>query len=53
MTIERPAWSFRFGPFVVDTRRRLLWRGVVLVPLTAKAFEILLVLLRHPDRLVL
>jgi Tol biopolymer transport system component/DNA-binding winged helix-turn-helix (wHTH) protein len=41
---------FRFGPFVLDARRRLLWREGTLVPLTPRAFEILATLIeRHPD----
>jgi Tol biopolymer transport system component/DNA-binding winged helix-turn-helix (wHTH) protein len=42
--------SFRFGPFLVDPRRRLLWKDGTLVPLTPRAFEILATLLdRSPD----
>jgi Tol biopolymer transport system component/DNA-binding winged helix-turn-helix (wHTH) protein len=37
--------SFRFGPFVVDGRRRLLWKQGMLVPLTPRAFEILATLI--------
>jgi Tol biopolymer transport system component/DNA-binding winged helix-turn-helix (wHTH) protein len=43
---------YRFGPYVVDRRSRLLWRNESLVPLTAKAFEILTVLIEHRQRVV-
>ena len=43
---------YRFGPYVVDRRSRLLWRNDALVPLTAKAFEILSVLIEHRHRVV-
>jgi DNA-binding winged helix-turn-helix (wHTH) protein len=55
MTSDSPAverrW-YQFGPFVVDSSKRLLWRNRVLVPLTSKAFEILLVLIRMRGRVV-
>jgi DNA-binding winged helix-turn-helix (wHTH) protein len=41
-----------FGPFRVDASRRLLLRQGTAVPLTPKAFDILLVLLRNSDRMV-
>ena len=47
-----PGRWFRFGPYVVDPRRRLLWRDGSLVPLTAKALEILDALLQHRARVV-
>ena len=43
---------YRFGPYVVDRRSRLLWRNDAVVPLTAKAFEILTVLLERRQRVV-
>jgi Tol biopolymer transport system component/DNA-binding winged helix-turn-helix (wHTH) protein len=43
---------YRFGPYVVDRRSRLLWRNDTLVPLTAKAFEILIALVEHRQRVV-
>src|SRR5262245_789416 len=43
---------YRFGPFVVDRRSRLLWRDDTLVPLTAKAFEILIALIEERQRVV-
>src|SRR5262245_63633284 len=41
-----------FGPFVADTVTRRLWRDGHPVPITAKTFEVLAVLLEHRDRLV-
>jgi len=41
-----------FGPFRVDAGRRLLLRRGDQVPLTPKAFDILLVLLQNRDRVV-
>src|SRR6266446_1968578 len=43
---------YEFGPFRVDALRRLLLREGNQVPLSAKAFEILLVLLEEKGRLV-
>jgi len=37
--------AFEFGSFRLDSGERLLWRGDDVVPLTPKAFEMLLVLL--------
>lgn len=51
--IERPQPRFHdFGPFRVDTGRRLLLREGTAVPLTPKAFDVLMVLLRNADRIV-
>src|SRR6201994_3535059 len=43
---------YRFGQFVLDPNRRRLSRGETLVSLTPKAFDVLLVLAQHPNRLV-
>jgi predicted ATPase/Flp pilus assembly protein TadD len=43
---------YEFGPFRVDPTKRLLLRDGQPQSLTPKAFEILLVLLRHRDRVV-
>jgi Tol biopolymer transport system component/DNA-binding winged helix-turn-helix (wHTH) protein len=43
---------YNFGLFRVDADRRLLLRGGEAVPLTPKAFDILLVLVRNRDRVV-
>lgn len=47
-----PPGSFVFGPFRLDERERILWRDTERVPLAAKPFEILTVLLRGGGRLV-
>ena len=44
--------SYAFGPFVVDPVTWQMWRENRLVPITAKAFELLLVLLENRDRIV-
>ena len=41
-----------FGPFIVDFRRRLLWRDREGVALTAKTFDLLAVLIEYRDRVV-
>src|SRR5262252_10630115 len=43
---------YEFGHFQVDCGRRLLMRGGEPVPLTPKAFEILLVLIQNRDRVM-
>src|SRR6516164_2045189 len=43
---------YTFGPFAADCRKRLLWRGGTVVPLTPKAFEILATLIEHRGRVV-
>jgi TolB-like protein/DNA-binding winged helix-turn-helix (wHTH) protein/Flp pilus assembly protein TadD len=51
--VERLQQRFHdFGPFRVDASRRLLLREGNPVPLTPKAFEILMALLRNADRVV-
>ena len=44
--------AYRFGPFAVDTTRRLLFRGEQTVSLTPKAFDILLALVQHPGEVL-
>jgi len=44
--------TYAFGPFVVDTSRRVLLRNGEPVPVTAKVFDLLLLLLDNADRLV-
>jgi DNA-binding winged helix-turn-helix (wHTH) protein len=39
--------SYKFGPYCLDTRRRVLMRGGALVPLPPKAFDILLILVQN------
>jgi Tol biopolymer transport system component/DNA-binding winged helix-turn-helix (wHTH) protein len=43
---------FQFGPFVLDPNRRVLRRGAETVPLTPKAFDLLLYLAQHPNRVI-
>jgi TolB-like protein/Flp pilus assembly protein TadD len=43
--------SYEFGPFRLDTAERLLLRGGVRVPLTEKAFDTLVALVRRGGRL--
>ncbi len=44
--------AYAFGPFVADMVTRRLWRDGHSVPITAKTFDVLVVLLAHRDRLV-
>jgi DNA-binding winged helix-turn-helix (wHTH) protein/TolB-like protein/lipoprotein NlpI len=44
--------AYRFGPFVLEPRERQLRRGGVAVPLTTKAFDVLVALVRNHGRLV-
>jgi Tol biopolymer transport system component/DNA-binding winged helix-turn-helix (wHTH) protein len=44
--------GYRFGPFIADFRKRLLWRDSQPVTLTPKAFEILSVLIERAGRVV-
>jgi DNA-binding winged helix-turn-helix (wHTH) protein/tetratricopeptide (TPR) repeat protein len=44
---------YEFGPFRIDPDERLLLRGDDLVPLTPKAFETLLILIRSSESVVL
>ncbi len=43
---------YRFGPFLIDPRERLLRRGDVVLPLTPKAVGTLLALVEGRGRLV-
>jgi eukaryotic-like serine/threonine-protein kinase len=43
---------YGFGPFQIDSARRLLQRDLQQIPLSTKAFEALLLLVRNSDRLV-
>ena len=45
-------YVYRFGQFALDSRKRILSRAGSPVPLTAKAFDVLLFLAQHPNRLV-
>src|SRR5258708_28104883 len=43
---------YRFGQFALDARKRTLCRADSPVVLTAKAFDVLLFLAQHPNRLI-
>lgn len=43
---------YYFGPFSLDSQRRALSRDGSLIPVTPKAFDILLYLVQHPNRVV-
>src|SRR6185369_12610549 len=43
---------YRFGQFALDSRKRTLSRADSPVVLTPKAFDVLLFLVQHPNRLV-
>jgi TolB-like protein/DNA-binding winged helix-turn-helix (wHTH) protein/Flp pilus assembly protein TadD len=44
--------SIRFGPFTVDLLSRELWNGSQKVPLQEKPFQLLVILLENPGKLV-
>src|SRR5919112_3909820 len=52
MKIEHPAQFYAFDSFLVDAAKSVLLRDGRAVPLTPKAFEILLALIRHPGRVL-
>ena len=43
---------YEFGPFQMDASRRLVHRGEQVLPLTSKAFDTLLTLVRNRDRVL-
>jgi len=43
---------YRFGPYVLDPQRRTLYCDESSVPLTPKAFDVLLFLAQNPNRLI-
>src|SRR5215470_6194351 len=45
-------YSYRFGQFALDSRKRTLSRADAPVSLTPKAFDVLLFLVKNPNRLV-
>ncbi len=49
---KKPKRLYEFGPFRLDTAERLLTRAGEAVPLTPKAFDVLLALLEQPGRLL-
>ena len=44
--------AYRFDPFIADTVRRRLWRNGRLVPVTAKTFDLLVVLIERRGQVV-
>ena len=52
--LEEPSrhGGYAFGPFVVDPVKRTLWREDLLVPITSKTFDVLVVLLEQRDHVV-
>jgi eukaryotic-like serine/threonine-protein kinase len=49
---ESDGCLYRFGQFALDSRQRTLSRADSPVPLTAKAFDVLLFLAKNPNRLI-
>jgi DNA-binding winged helix-turn-helix (wHTH) protein len=45
-------YLYRFGQFTLDSRKRAVSRADSPVPLTPKAFDVLLFLVQNPNRLV-
>lgn len=43
---------YEFGDFRCDPQSKILWRGAEIIPLSPKAFEVLLVLLENDGKLV-
>ena len=41
-----------FGPYVLDSKRRTLRRDKSPIPITPKAFDVLLFLAQNPNRLI-
>ena len=50
--MTEPHPTYKFGPFCVDTSKKLLWRDGEPVPLAPKVLETLLVLIAYRDRVV-
>src|SRR5262249_5030096 len=50
--VRQPAYQFEFGPFCLDAAERLLSRDGEAVPLSPKAFDLLLVMVERCGRLL-
>src|SRR5262245_39616283 len=50
--VRQPAYLYEFGPFRLDAADRLLSCGGEAVPLSPKAFDLLLALVERPGRLL-
>ncbi len=48
----QPEGGYRFGPFLFDPLRRLLWKDRRVVPTTSKSLDILQLLIEHRNRVV-
>jgi len=48
----RASKGYAFGPFILDPVRRVLYHGADVVPITAKTFDVLLILVANRERLV-
>jgi DNA-binding winged helix-turn-helix (wHTH) protein len=46
----KPQEGYQFGPFQIDVNERACQRGDEVIPMTGKAFDLLLLLLRDPGR---
>ncbi len=49
---EEPSGLYKFGPFLLEPAKRILWRGSEIVPLTGRAFDTLLVLIQNSGKTV-
>lgn len=50
--VRRSTYLYEFGPFRLDTAERLLSRDGEVVPLSPKAFDLLLAMVEHHGRLI-
>ena len=50
--VRQPAYLYEFGPFRLDAAERLLSRDSEAVPLSPKAFDLLLALVERQGRLL-
>jgi DNA-binding winged helix-turn-helix (wHTH) protein len=50
--VRRSAYQYEFGPFRLDAAERLLLREGEVIPLSPKAFDLLLVMVEHHGRLL-
>jgi len=50
--VSPPSGTFEFGPFRLDARKRVLWRGGRIVPLPPKALDLLVALVEQQGDVV-
>src|SRR5271170_6040708 len=48
----RPGWIFQFGEFQIDVRARSLRRKEAMVPLSSRAFDVLLYFVQNPGKVL-